>query len=264
MAFPLAPPPLASPPAPMLSRRRRGGQPGNRNAFCRGMVSARHPSSLAVVSALSMLLIGCSYHEHGIPCDAGSFRGKINKSDLKSSHPSGFFYPSWRNPLARTPRVARGRSSNPSSPCARRLFAGGRSPAPPPGLPARGAGPSSLIRSSFVPQEQIPRTLTSKYRFRNEFKCACDHIRRGTSQFPTPDPFLSLANPPALGYPYRREWLGPGGLPGLQNRRRVALRAAVGSTPIHSRLFFVGHHSSLVTRHSSLVTRHSSIVNRKS
>ena len=35
-----------------------------------------------------------------------------------------------------------------------------------------------------------------------------------------------------------RGWLGPGGLPGLQNRWRVALRAAVGSTPIHSRLVF--------------------------
>ena len=34
-----------------------------------------------------------------------------------------------------------------------------------------------------------------------------------------------------------RGWLGPGGLPGLQNRWRVALRAAVGSTPIHSRLY---------------------------
>jgi len=216
MALPLAPSPLASPPAPMLPCRRRGGQPGNRNAFCRGMVSARHPSSLAAISAtlasiaserrrspqaaarhipalrsmlsegfqlaqdprlllaqaplvtkmvrlsvalriknyvlferenirlenaaaLSMLLIKCSYHEHGIPRDAGSFRGKINKSDLKSSHPSGFFYPSWRNPLARTPRIASGRSSNPSSPCARRSFAGGHSHAPPPGLPARGA-----------------------------------------------------------------------------------------------------------------------------
>jgi hypothetical protein len=32
------------------------------------------------------------------------------------------------------------------------------------------------------------------------------------------------------------EWLGPGGLPGLQNLWRVALRVAVGSTPIHSRL----------------------------
>ena len=32
------------------------------------------------------------------------------------------------------------------------------------------------------------------------------------------------------------EWLSPGGFPGLQNRWRVALRAAVGSTPIHSRL----------------------------
>jgi hypothetical protein len=38
--------------------------------------------------------------------------------------------------------------------------------------------------------------------------------------------------------------LGPGGLPGLQNRWRVALRAAVGSTPIHSRLrFFIYIHA---------------------
>ena len=37
------------------------------------------------------------------------------------------------------------------------------------------------------------------------------------------------------------EWLGPGGLPGLQNLWRVALRAAVGSTPIHSRLKVVCH-----------------------
>jgi hypothetical protein len=122
MALPLAPSPLASPPAPMLPRRRRGGQPGNRNAFCHGMVSARDPSSLAVISALSMLLIKCSYHEHGIPCDADSFRGKINKSDLKSPHPSGFFYPSWRNPLARTPRIASGRSSNPSSPLREKII----------------------------------------------------------------------------------------------------------------------------------------------
>ena len=35
------------------------------------------------------------------------------------------------------------------------------------------------------------------------------------------------------------EWLGPGGLPGLQNLWRVALRAAVGSTPIHSRLLIM-------------------------
>ena len=41
---------------------------------------------------------------------------------------------------------------------------------------------------------------------------------------------------PCLGVSLLREWLGPGGLPGLQNRWRVALRAAVGSTPIHSRL----------------------------
>jgi hypothetical protein len=100
MAFPLAPSPLASPPAPMLSRRRRGGQPGNRNAFCHGMVSARHPSSLAVVSALSMLLIKCSYHEHSITRDADSFRGKINKSDLKSSHPLGIFLPFLEEPFS--------------------------------------------------------------------------------------------------------------------------------------------------------------------
>jgi len=37
-------------------------------------------------------------------------------------------------------------------------------------------------------------------------------------------------------YAYTREWLGPGGLPGLQNRWRVVMQAAVGSTPIHSRL----------------------------
>jgi hypothetical protein len=33
--------------------------------------------------------------------------------------------------------------------------------------------------------------------------------------------------------------MSSGGLPGLQNRWRVALRAAVGSTPIHSRLNFL-------------------------
>ena len=37
-------------------------------------------------------------------------------------------------------------------------------------------------------------------------------------------------------YIYSWEWLGPGGPPGLQNRCRVAVRAVVGSTPIHSRL----------------------------
>ncbi len=54
-------------------------------------------------------------------------------------------------------------------------------------------------------------------------------------------PYLAfdfLAKPSPFDYPYRREWLGPGGSPGLQNRWRVALRAAVGSTPIHSRLVF--------------------------
>jgi len=100
MALPLAPSPLASPPAPMLPRRRTGGQPGNRNAFCHGMVSARDPSSLAVISALSMLLIKCSYHEHGITRDADSFRGKINKSDLKSPHPLGIFLPFLEEPFS--------------------------------------------------------------------------------------------------------------------------------------------------------------------
>jgi hypothetical protein len=38
------------------------------------------------------------------------------------------------------------------------------------------------------------------------------------------------------------EWLGPGGLPGLQNLWRAALRAAVGSTPIHSRLLCADEH----------------------
>jgi len=48
---------------------------------------------------------------------------------------------------------------------------------------------------------------------------------------------LSLANPFSFDYPCLWEWLSPGGLPGLQTLWRVALRAAVGSTPIHSRLF---------------------------
>jgi len=100
MALPLATSPLPSPPAPMLSRRRRGGQPGNRNAFCRGMVSARDPSSLAVISALSMLLIKCSYHERGITRGADSFRGKINKSDLKSPPPLGIFLPFLEEPFS--------------------------------------------------------------------------------------------------------------------------------------------------------------------
>ena len=100
MALPLAPSPLASPPAPMLPRRRRRGQPGNRNAFCHGMVSARHPSSLAVISALSMLLVECSCHEHGSTRDADSFRGKINKSDLKSPHPLGIFLPFLEEPFS--------------------------------------------------------------------------------------------------------------------------------------------------------------------
>ena len=40
-----------------------------------------------------------------------------------------------------------------------------------------------------------------------------------------------------MRYPYRSwEWMSPGGFPGLQHRWRVALRAAVGSTPMHSRL----------------------------
>jgi len=45
-----------------------------------------------------------------------------------------------------------------------------------------------------------------------------------------------LAKPYSFDYPCAWEWLGPGGSPGLQNLWRVALRAAVGSTPIHSRL----------------------------
>ena len=52
-----------------------------------------------------------------------------------------------------------------------------------------------------------------------------------------------LAKGHSIWYAYPREWLSPGGLPGLQNRCRVALRAVVGSTPIHSRLmigFFRG------------------------
>ena len=100
MAHLLAPSPLASHPAPMLLHRPRRDQPGNRNSFCHGMVSTRHPSSLAVISALSMLLIKCSYHEHGITRNADSFRGKLNKSDLKSSHPLGIFLPFLEEPFS--------------------------------------------------------------------------------------------------------------------------------------------------------------------
>ena len=50
-----------------------------------------------------------------------------------------------------------------------------------------------------------------------------------------------LAKPLPFDYPCPWEWLGPGGLPGLQHLWRVALRAAVGSTPIHSRLLFCMH-----------------------
>lgn len=46
-----------------------------------------------------------------------------------------------------------------------------------------------------------------------------------------------IANLHSLGYACPWEWLGPGGLPGLQNLWRVALRVAVGSTPIHSRFY---------------------------
>jgi hypothetical protein len=56
---------------------------------------------------------------------------------------------------------------------------------------------------------------------------------------------LQLANLTSLGYACKWEWLGPGGLPGLQHQWRVALRAAVGSSPIHSRLcvgrWMIGH-----------------------
>jgi len=163
MALPFAPSPVASPPAPVVPRLRRGGQPGNRNAFRHGMYSAQNPSSLAAISAtlasianerrcspqttarhiptlqsmlsdavqpaqdprlliaqarlvmkmvsisaalkmknyilferenirlekaaaLSMLLIKWSFHDYGITRDADSFRGKLNKSDLKSAH----------------------------------------------------------------------------------------------------------------------------------------------------------------------------------
>jgi len=164
MALPFAPSPLASPPASVVLLLRRGGQPGNRNAFRHGMYSAQNPSSLAAISAtlasianerrcspqtaarhiptlqsmlsdavqpaqdprlliaqarlvmkmvsisaalkmknyilferenirlekaaaLSMLLIKWSFHDYGITRDADSFRGKLNKSDLKSVHP---------------------------------------------------------------------------------------------------------------------------------------------------------------------------------
>jgi hypothetical protein len=49
---------------------------------------------------------------------------------------------------------------------------------------------------------------------------------------------LRLAKASRFDYPCGWEWLGPGGSPGLQNLWRVALRAAVGSTPIHSRLLY--------------------------
>lgn len=49
---------------------------------------------------------------------------------------------------------------------------------------------------------------------------------------------MRLAKASCFDYPCVWEWLGPGGSPGLQNLWRVALRAAVGSTPIHSRLAF--------------------------
>lgn len=50
---------------------------------------------------------------------------------------------------------------------------------------------------------------------------------------------MRLAKASPIDYPCTWEWLGPGGLPGLQNLWRVALRAAVGSTPIHSRLILM-------------------------
>ena len=62
------------------------------------------------------------------------------------------------------------------------------------------------------------------------------------------------AKPFPFDYAYRREWLGPGGLPGLQNRRRVALRAAVGSTPIHSRLF-IGQLAMIFVHRPSFIYR---------
>jgi AhpD family alkylhydroperoxidase len=50
------------------------------------------------------------------------------------------------------------------------------------------------------------------------------------------------------------EWLSPGGFPGLQNRWRVALRAAVGSTPIHSRLRFADNLMSITIRSITMVS----------
>ena len=175
MALPLAPSPIASPPAPVVPRR-RGGQPGNRNAFRHGMYSAQNPSSLADVSAtlasiaserresprtalrhiptlqsmvlegfqptqdrrllmaqmrlvmrltglsgalkkdkylhferenisleaaaaLSLPLIKGLFHKYGIPRDAGSFREKLDRSDLKSAHPLGTSQPFQEEPL---------------------------------------------------------------------------------------------------------------------------------------------------------------------
>ena len=46
-------------------------------------------------------------------------------------------------------------------------------------------------------------------------------------------PLQSILSRLSLG---RWGWLSPGGFLGLQNRWRVAERAAVGSTPIHPRL----------------------------
>jgi hypothetical protein len=51
MALPLTSSSIASPPTPLLPRRRRGAQPGNRNALTHGLYSARNPASLAAFSA---------------------------------------------------------------------------------------------------------------------------------------------------------------------------------------------------------------------
>ena len=52
----------------------------------------------------------------------------------------------------------------------------------------------------------------------------------------TTSSYLALHNLYLFGMLNPWEWMSSGGLPGLQNRCRVAWRSEVGSTPIHSRL----------------------------
>jgi hypothetical protein len=236
MVLPLAPSPLASPPAPMLPRRLRGGRPGNRNAFCHGLLSARHPSSLAVISACSMLLIECSSHERGIPRGADSFRGKINKSDLKSSHPLGIFPPFLEEPISTYVPDRQWAVIEPLIPPVKEDYS--PEAALPPRLRVCPPGvqdftfPSSPSRSSVVPQKRLPRT----------FSFSCQSSRLGVSLSPgvVRSRRASRSSKPAAG--------------------RVAGRGGFDPHPLPPFLC----RSSLITRHSSLVTRHSSIVNRKS